>query len=243
MVSTIDKILILRGVSLFAHTPDEILAEVPTEELHIQAGETIFEKGDHGTSMYIVVAGRLRAHDGDMTLNYLNTGNIFGEMAALDPEARSASVTAVEDTHLFRIDREPLYDLMAGQVEVVQGVVHVLCQRLRARVRDLASDFEYMQNFARVTSAATAVEAGIFQPESLDEVAQRTDELGQLARVFQRMTRQVYAREQQLKQQVHELRIEIDHVKQARQVSEITEGEYFRDLQRKVQDMRNRPKS
>jgi hypothetical protein len=75
-------------------------------------------------------------------------------------------------------------------------------------------------------------------------VAARTDELGHLARVFQRMVREVYQREQRLKQQVAELRIEIDEVKQARQVAEITETEYFQNLRQKAQQLRsNRSKS
>jgi DNA repair ATPase RecN len=108
-------------------------------------------------------------------------------------------------------------------------------------MRDLREDFTYMQQFARVTSAAVAVESGVFEPESLDEVAMRTDELGQLARVFQRMTREVYAREQRLKQQVNELRIEVDSIKAERQVAEITETDYFKTLQETVRQLRKEP--
>ncbi|MDH4207901.1 MAG: response regulator, partial [Anaerolineae bacterium] len=68
----------------------------------------------------------------------------------------------------------------------------------KKRLRD--QEVAYLQNVARVTAAAAAVEAGEFEPESLADVAQRTDGLGQLARVFQSMAREVYAREQRLKQ-------------------------------------------
>jgi hypothetical protein len=74
----------------------------------------------------------------------------------------------------------------------------------------------------------------------LANVAARADELGKLARVFQNMARQVYAREQSLRRQVEELRIEIDEVKKARQVAEITETDYFRDLSAKAQRLRQR---
>jgi CRP-like cAMP-binding protein len=190
--------------------------------------------------MYIIVDGEVRVHDGDMFLNFLGTRAVFGEMAALDPEPRSASVTAVVPTHLFRLEQQAFYRLMEGRIEIVRGVVHVLCQHLRARMRDMLEDFTYMQQFARVTAAASAVEAGVFDPESLDEVAQRTDALGQLARVFQGMTREVFAREQRLKQQVQELRIEVDMIKKDRQVAEITESQYFQALQQKVKDLRDR---
>ena len=92
----------------------------------------------------------------------------------------------------------------------------------------------------RLTTAARAVETAHFEPESLDDVARRKDELGQLARVFQRMAREVYGREQRLKEEVSSLRIEIDEAKKARQVAEITETDYFQHLQQRAKQLRNR---
>ena len=86
--------------------------------------------------------------------------------------------------------------------------------------------------------AAAAVEAEEFEPESLDGVASRHDALGHLARVFQRMAREVFERERRLKAQVQQLRIEIDETKAARQVAEITDTEYFRELQAKASRLR-----
>jgi hypothetical protein len=55
------------------------------------------------------------------------------------------------------------------------------------------------------------------------------------------MAREVQAREQQLKQQVRELRIEVDAAKRARQVAEIVETEYFQELQQKARTLRQKP--
>lgn len=240
MSATDEKKLILRNTKLFATATEAILAQVGEvlETVTLKAGETLFEKGDWGTSMYIVVEGQVRAHDGELIFNYLNKGDIFGEMAALDSGIRSTSITAEVNTTLFRLDQKPLYQLMSRQIEVVREIIHVLCQHLRDRVQDMAQDFQYIQQFNRVIAAAQAVEAGVYEPDSLDTVALRTDELGQLARVFQKMAREVYAREQQLKQQVQELRIEIDKAKQAREVSEITETDYFQRLRGKAKGLR-----
>jgi two-component system cell cycle response regulator len=106
------------------------------------------------------------------------------------------------------------------------------------RLRDI--EREYFEQVNHVIGAAAAVEGGTFEYASLDSVAEREDALGQLARVFQKMARQVDAREQSLRQQVQELQIEIDEAKKARQVAEITETEYFRDLCAKAQRLRQR---
>ena len=107
----------------------------------------------------------------------------------------------------------------------------------KKRLRD--QEVEYLRSVARVTIAAAAVEVGDFEPESLADVARRTDGLGRLARIFQSMAREVYAREQRLKQQVQELRIELSQARQARQVAEITETDYFRQLQAEAQNLRD----
>jgi CheY-like chemotaxis protein len=104
-------------------------------------------------------------------------------------------------------------------------------------------EVDYLQQVGRVTAAAAAIKANTFQPESLDEVASRPDELGQLALVFQEMARQVYAREQQLQQQVQQLRIEIDQTRKVSDVAEITESDFFQQLLGKADELRNRIKA
>lgn len=106
------------------------------------------------------------------------------------------------------------------------------------RLRDL--QLEYLEQVGRVVDAAAAVEADDFDPGRLDAVAGRDDALGQLARVFQRMAREVFERERRLKAQVQQLRIEIDEAKAARTVEEITDTDYFRDLQEKATRLRRR---
>ncbi len=240
MLSTAEKIAILRSVSIFAETPDDILSQVADllQPLELQAEETVFSKGDCGDSMYIIVEGRVRVHDGEMLLNYLGAADVFGEMAVLDEQPRLASVTATELTHLFRLDQASFYALMDNQPEVARGIIRVLNRHLRGRVRDMAQDFIYIQQMSRLTAAAAALEAGMYDPRSLDEVCRRTDELGQLARVFQRMANEVVAREQRLKQELQQLRIQIDEAKRTREVAEITETEYFQQLQQKVKQIR-----
>ena len=99
-------------------------------------------------------------------------------------------------------------------------------------------ELEYLHQVARLTDAAAAVEAGTFDPGCLADVVERKDELGQLARVFQNMVREVYAREQHLKQQLQELRTEVDEVEKAWQVAEITETDCFRNLRDRTRKLR-----
>lgn len=139
MLTTIEKVIALKGASVFAGLPDEILAELAPclEEMEYDAGQIVFEKGDLGDCMYLIIDGGVHIHDGDRTLNELRAGEVFGEMAALDAEPRSASATAAEDTLLLRLDQQPLYEVMEDHIEVAAGIIRVLSRRLRERLIDL----------------------------------------------------------------------------------------------------------
>jgi nitrate/nitrite-specific signal transduction histidine kinase len=92
-----------------------------------------------------------------------------------------------------------------------------------------------------VTLAARALEVGSAPDRfALERATQGRDEVSQLARVFIRMTDEVRAREEKLMRQVQDLKIEIDLAKQETQVAEITETDFFRELQQKAQRMRAR---
>jgi two-component system cell cycle response regulator len=104
------------------------------------------------------------------------------------------------------------------------------------RLRDL--ELEYLEQVGHVIRAAGAVEAGEFHLAELAGVAARGDARGPRARVFSRMADEVRAREERLKEEVRELRIEIDEARQARKVSEITSTDYFKDLRARASELR-----
>jgi nitrate/nitrite-specific signal transduction histidine kinase len=97
---------------------------------------------------------------------------------------------------------------------------------------------EYLEEVDKVTHAAVTLEAGEFGTGSLSAVAERSDALGQLARTFTKMAQEVVAREARLRQQVQELRIEIDEARQSAKVAEITGTDYFQDLRSRAADLR-----
>ncbi len=139
MYLPIEKVLILKTVDVFAELGDAPLADLAATatEVRLAPGETLFEKGDTGTTMYVVARGRVRVHDGDATLVELGERRFFGELAMIDAESRSASVTALEETVLLSIGQAAFYELMADSSEVSDGILRALCRRIRRRSADL----------------------------------------------------------------------------------------------------------
>lgn len=137
MLLTIEKVAILRMIDIFATTPDYVLASVAriVEEEEVDPNETFIREGEVGDCMYIVVEGRVRVHRQGKTIITLEPGTSVGELAVLDPEPRAASVTSLEETLLFRIDKEPFDEVMADRPEIAQTVVQALCRRIRQQGR------------------------------------------------------------------------------------------------------------
>jgi CRP-like cAMP-binding protein len=131
---TIENITVLRSLDIFRTIPDEDLAKIASvlKGTEVRAGEDIIHEGDLGTSMFIIVEGRVRIHVQGRQIAMLGSGGVIGELAALDPEPRSASVTAVNDTFLFELEGDALHQLMSDRVDVARGLIQVLCQRVRS---------------------------------------------------------------------------------------------------------------
>jgi len=91
-----------------------------------------------------------------------------------------------------------------------------------------------------LTTAATDLAADEFDPAALDPVCDRTDELGELARTFRKMGSEIIERERRLREQVATLTVEIDRSRVERDVSEIVDSDFFRDLQTRAAEMRRK---
>jgi energy-coupling factor transport system substrate-specific component len=92
----------------------------------------------------------------------------------------------------------------------------------------------------KLTRAAESIEANTFTEDQAVglRAAQGTDEVSHLSRLFGKMANQVIQREQTLRQEVQQLKVEIDQTKQKREVAAVTDNEYFRALQSRVKELR-----
>jgi hypothetical protein len=135
MYSTVEKVLYLKKVALFARLPAEELVGVATiaKPAWFDAGATVFERGDAGDALYLVVFGEARVAAGDQEIARLGPGEVFGEMALLDEEPRMATVSAASDLGTLRIGHDEFVDLVDERPEVLKGIVQVLTGRLRAK--------------------------------------------------------------------------------------------------------------
>ena len=140
MITTVEKVLFLKSVELFRDLPGEELATIAeiAEEQPFAAGEPVFAEGEPGDALYLVVEGVVRVHRGARHLAQLGVRDVFGEMAVLDSQPRSASVTVLKDAVLLKIGREDFRDVLQERPGIGLGVIQVLSRRLRTTGRPSA---------------------------------------------------------------------------------------------------------
>ena len=130
--------LVLRQTTAFQLLDDDELAELTAhvDERSFAAGQVIFQAGEPGGAMHVVLSGKVEVFlvDEDrkrVVLNELGPGEIFGELSLFDGDPRSASVRALEATRTFLIDRADLERLFAHRPHAALEVLTVMSRRLR----------------------------------------------------------------------------------------------------------------
>lgn len=128
----IDKgVSILKAVSLFSQISDSQLKSIISlfDYVKIPAESTIFLKGDPGDSMYIIIAGKVKIHDGNHVFITLDSEQSFGEFALIDSKVRTASATAAEDSELLRLDKAKFYSIYESNTEFSTGILQAIVKR------------------------------------------------------------------------------------------------------------------
>jgi CRP/FNR family transcriptional regulator, cyclic AMP receptor protein len=105
-------------------------------ERRYRRGQTIFQRGDDGSALMAVLRGRVRissvsGEGKEVTLNVISPGEIFGEIALLDGQPRSADASAIEETLLLVVERRHFLPFVRQNVDLVLRLLSVLCGRLR----------------------------------------------------------------------------------------------------------------
>lgn len=107
-------------------------------------GETIIARGSRGTSMYLILDGRVEVSittaDGHKAvLNQMGPGEVVGELALLDGGPRSADACAASaEVHLIAISQSQVFGILQGSSNVATALIRELC----ARVRNASEMFE-----------------------------------------------------------------------------------------------------
>ena len=235
----------LKKQSLFANTPDDVLAQLATqiEIRSLEQGDVLLQQNAPSESLFIIRKGWFKVttnnYDGEeVMLDQYGPGQLIGELSLLDRMPRENSVIALRPAEVIEIK----YDVVLGLLDQHPALARSLMQEMSSRVRFAnayteeaidwcrhiaTGDYAFVQNQVKQTQSTIIGATQSYQARA-----------GAFLSVFFKMIDQVREREENLKKQVHELKIQIDEVQRQKSVKDLTETEFFEDLQATARKLR-----
>jgi CRP/FNR family cyclic AMP-dependent transcriptional regulator len=166
---------VLKKIPLFASFSERDLRNLAglLRWKSIEKGETLFRQGDEGTALYVIMRGRIKISLSKrmekMTIAVLGQGEFLGEMALLDDQPRSADAMALEDSHLYALNRKDFLSFLFNNDNAVHAILRSLSARLR-KTDDLLAEMCFLSLSARLAKKlAEMVELQVHGEESCRE--------------------------------------------------------------------------
>lgn len=161
---------------LVSADPDQLTQSF--RELNYSPGEIVFRDGDEGDSVYLIWSGRIAIIKGDLDsptiLAYRGPGEIFGEMAILDNQPRSATIVALDHLRVLELNRQRFDQLLAETPSISRSIMQILSARLR-KVSQERSTGQLSEK--RLSRQVSDLESEKQRLEDLQRLRQETTEL------------------------------------------------------------------
>jgi len=132
-ITTIERILLLRGVELFREIPPQELEWIARlcTVVHFAPGERFISQGDGSDGLYILVTGEVEVSKDDVGIvNVSEAGDVIGEMGVLANQVRAANCMARVETTALHIDQTDFWDLLERSSTLSTSVIRVLVPKL-----------------------------------------------------------------------------------------------------------------
>lgn len=203
--SIFDKASILQRHELFRALGPEVCNQLATyaKMKDVARGTTIFAKGSPGTCLFAVCRGAVlvtsTSSDGkSLFLNEIKEGEIFGEIALLDGQPRTADAAAFTDCSLIVIERRDFLPLLRSNPDVMLKLVEILCSRLR-RTTEQVEDLMFMDLRRRLAKTLLRLSENSGPERTLDISQGELSQMVGLSREMINRQLQVWVREGYLK--------------------------------------------
>jgi CRP/FNR family cyclic AMP-dependent transcriptional regulator len=148
--------ILLKQIPLFRslQTEDSQHIAALLQRQTLRKGDVLFRQGEEGHALYMISAGKIKivrqSRDGDEAiLAVLSAGDFCGEMVLLDGLPRSADAIAIEETHLYGLNRKDFLAYVMNNKTAIKAILSALSKRLR-KADDFLEDIFFLNIAARL---------------------------------------------------------------------------------------------
>jgi CRP-like cAMP-binding protein len=234
----------LKNIPLFHDLPERDLIDLASKvtEHSYDAGEALVHKGETGDSLFLIVDGTVKivsenAQGEELILNQCGPGETIGEMSLFDQSPRSASVVAISTTRALELNQGAFTETVNQRPELSLLLIRSISSRLRFATTYIEKAIDWSQHIAQGDYSQIMAD---LTTDKASESRKAADErkAGQLLSAFFKMVQEVKAREDQLRQEVRKLTLEIDEARRKQQVEEVTGTEFYAHLKSEAARLR-----
>lgn len=156
------RLATLARVPLFAWCTEPELVAIAghARPVRLSAGAVVFTEGEQGTSVYLLVAGKVEVVKRGRPIARLGVGSTFGEMAMLDTPTRSADIRVVEDSEVLELTRESFFALLKGNPTLAVKVLWNLSLRISSNLRTTSERLAHATDELRRQRTSSAEDVG-----------------------------------------------------------------------------------
>ena len=227
----------LTKIAYFRHLSGATLQQIENvlQARHLAAGQVLFNYGDPGDELIIVKSGQVAIYMPEpanpaagQPIRIFQPGPVLGELALIDRQPRSASARALGSTTVLTLHAATFLQLLAQDPNLVQSVMVGMTDRIR-----YTTDF-----LNEVRRWVGKLSIGDYQALAGGAQTYQDDSMASLAAEFTQMASRVQQREEDLRRQVAELKVEIDETRRKKEVQEIVGSDYYVQLKEKIKLLR-----
>ena len=166
MVTSAERVEFLRCSELFHDLPRALVEAIAAqlEEVHYRAGDVVFDRGDEGDAVYVVLDGVLSMEADGVSLLLRNPGECVGEFALIDEGLRSAAAVARSEVRLLRWGRCEFQRALEGDGAIARGIFRMLTHKLREDLRGRLDMQLTQERWQQDLARAKEIQSGMLPP-------------------------------------------------------------------------------
>ncbi len=234
---------------LFKTTPEDVLGKLAgrVEVRTLNDKEVLIQKGQPSNSLFIIRRGWVKivgqdSEGREVTLNHIGPGQVIGEMSFIDKTPRSNTAICIKMAEVMEIQYDDILQLIHKHPSLAISLLQEMSDRIRFANAYIEETVQWCRHIAN--GDYDFVQEQVEQTQSTVIDITRSDHARASAflSVFFKMVEGVREREDNLKQQVQQLTIQIDETKRQQSVQELTDTNFFADLKAAAKKLRQERK-
>lgn len=240
----------LQKLALFKDTPEFVLANISRQSKmrDLAKGDILARQGDPSNSLFIIRRGWVKiVAEGtggeEVVLNQCGPGQVIGEMSLLDQKPRSNTMVAISNASILEVTYEVVLAALEAHPRLALSFLRDMSDRLRFANAYIEETIVWSQHISNGNYDFVQQQVEETQSTIVDISLSDQARASAFLSAFFKMVEGVRKREEQLKQRVQQLAIQIDEVKRQKAVKELTESEFFEHLQAEAQRLREERKA